>query len=43
MRDGEAKEIDVKTGAFPDEFTARRAPAACRDQSNELANANLLA
>ena len=22
MRDGEAKEIDVKTGAFPDEFTA---------------------
>ena len=43
MRDGEAKEIDVKTGAFPDEFTAvARAGRGAEDKSSEPAKANLL-
>ena len=43
MRDGEAKEIDVKTGAFPDEFTAvARARRGAEIKPNEPAKANLL-
>jgi len=43
MRDGEAKEIDVKTGAFPDEFTAvARAGRGAEDKPSEPAKANLL-
>jgi Do/DeqQ family serine protease len=43
MRDGEAKEIDVKTGAFPDEFTAvARASRGAEEKPVELAKAKLL-
>lgn len=43
MRDGEAKEIDVKTGAFPDEFTAvARARRGAEIKPSEPAKANLL-
>jgi len=43
MRDGEAKEIDVKTGAFPDEFSAvARAGRGAEDKPSEPAKAKLL-
>ena len=43
MRDGEAKEIDVKTGAFPDEFSAvARARRGAEEKPSEPAKAKLL-
>jgi len=43
MRDGEAKEIDVKTGAFPDEFTAvARVSRSAEEKPVEPAKAKLL-
>ena len=43
MRDGEAKEIDVKTGAFPDEFTAvARDSRGADEKPVEPAKAKLL-
>ena len=43
MRDGEAKEIEVKTGAFPDEFTAvARARRGAQDKPSPPASASLL-
>ena len=43
MRDGEAKEIDVKTGAFPDEFTAvARDSRGAEEKPVEPAKAKLL-
>jgi len=43
MRNGETKEIDVKTGAFPDEFTAVvRARRGAEEKPSEPAKAKLL-
>ena len=43
MRDGEAKEIDVKTGAFPDEFTVvGRASRGTEEKPAEPVKAKLL-